>query len=72
MSPPLESQPAGTLLLREVLAYAGATGPDLLDEALAEALSEVSVARCRMYALVDLARAESMRSPSRTILRCAR
>ncbi|MER6172242.1 GNAT family N-acetyltransferase [Streptosporangium sp. NPDC001681] len=56
MSSPLESQPSSTLLLREILAYAGATGPDLLDEALAEALSEVSVARCRAYVLVDLAR----------------
>ncbi len=56
MSPPPEFRPSSTLLLREVPAYAGTVRTGMLAQALADVLCEASIARCRVYALVDLAR----------------
>ncbi|MBB2909078.1 ribosomal protein S18 acetylase RimI-like enzyme [Streptosporangium becharense] len=56
MSSPSEPRRFSTLLLREVPAHVGMRGSGMLGAALAGALAEVSVARCRAYLLVDLAR----------------
>ncbi|WP_182906749.1 hypothetical protein [Microbispora sp. H13382] len=47
--------PAGTLLLREVPAHAGAPGARVIGPALEEALRVLPAARCRLYVLTDLA-----------------
>ncbi|GAA2867355.1 hypothetical protein GCM10010517_26920 [Streptosporangium fragile] len=56
MSSPPESQPSGMLLLREIPALPGGWASAMFGMVLAETLAEVSVARCRLYVLVDLVR----------------